>query len=142
MAWIHPVVEVIGLLLSLYVLMLGWRRFGTLHLARAGLTFAWKRHVSLGRLTFALWLGGLVLGLGASWWTWKVVFITDGHYQVGLAMVPLMVFGLVSGLVMDRQKARRRVLPLAHGLGNLVLVALALVQLATGIGVIRDMILP
>ncbi|MBI5524376.1 MAG: DUF4079 domain-containing protein [Desulfarculus sp.] len=128
--------------LSFYVLLLGWRRFGMVHLGRAGLTFAWKRHVSLGGLTIGIWLAGICLGLGVSWWTWKVVFITNGHYQVGLAMLPLMVFGLASGRVMDRRKARRRLLPLAHGLNNLVLVALALVQLATGIGVIRDMILP
>lgn len=142
MVWIHPALQGLGLVLSWYVLLLGWRRFGVAHLGRQGLTFAWKRHVSLGGLTIGIWLAGICLGLGVSWWTWKVVFITDGHYQVGLAMVPLMAFGLVSGRVMDRHKAKRRLLPLLHGLNNLVLVALALVQLATGLRVIQDMLLP
>lgn len=142
MLWIHPVVEAVGLALSLYALLLGWRRFGMAHLGRKGLTFAWRRHVGLGAWTMVLWLAGLGLGLGAAWWSWGVVFITGAHYQVGLAMAPLMAFGLASGLVMDRKKARRRVLPLAHGLVNMLLVALALVQLATGVKVLGDMVLP
>ena len=106
------------------------------------MVFPWKRHVTLGALTITLWLAGLALGLGMAWWTWKVVFITGAHYITALVMAPLLVFGLVSGHVMDKHKARRKVLPLAHGLNNMALVALALMQLATGIKVIADMLLP
>lgn len=56
-------------------------------------------------------------------------------------MVPLMLFSLASGLIMDRRKARRKTLPLMHGLGNLALLALALLQVWTGFGVLRAFIL-
>lgn len=52
-----------------------------------------------------------------------------------------MLFGLASGLVLDRRKARRTVLPLVHGLANLVLLILALVQVWTGFHVLKVFVL-
>lgn len=48
---------------------------------------------------------------------------------------------LASGLVLDRRKARRTVLPLVHGLANLALLILALVQVWTGFLVLKVFVL-
>ena len=139
--WIHPVLQTLALVLSLYVLALGWVRFAFAHLGKKGIIFAWKRHVLLGKIVLCAWASAYVIGLGAAWWGWQSVFITGTHYQVGLAMLPLIAFGLASGLAMDRVKAKRTALPLAHGAVNALLVLLALYQLFTGILILRDMVM-
>ncbi|MFH1033017.1 MAG: DUF4079 domain-containing protein [Pseudomonadota bacterium] len=139
--WIHPTLQLAGLLLGLYALYLGWRRFAFAHLGRK-VIFLWKRHVALGSTVMAIWLAGLLLGLGMAWWAWGVVLITGLHHQTALLMVPLLGFGYFSGLVMHRRKAKRKVLPLAHAVNNLLLVLLTLSQLATGAVIVRDYLLP
>jgi hypothetical protein len=139
--WIHPVLQTLAVLLSLYVLYLGWVRFSFAHLGRKGVIFQWKRHVQQGIAVMTTWALAFVIGLGAAWLGWQSVFITGLHYQTALAMLPLIAFGLGSGLLMDRKKARRTLLPLAHGIANALLVLLALAQLYTGILVLTDMVL-
>ncbi|MBU1228786.1 MAG: DUF4079 domain-containing protein [Proteobacteria bacterium] len=124
--------QALAVCLSIYVLHLGWVRFRFAHLGRKDAAFPWRRHVRLGAAVLATWALAFALGLGAVWWAWRSVFVTGRHVQVALAMLPLIAFGLGSGMVMDRVKARRTLLPLAHGLGNAVLVLLALLQLYTG----------
>jgi len=141
MMWIHPALQGLGLLLSIYVLYLGYARFLVLHRGVKGV-FAWKRHVALGLVAMAIWPAGLALGGGMAWWNWHTVMITGRHYQVALIMLPPLLFGLASGYVMDKHKKKRGALPLAHAINNALLVLLAVVQLITGIGVIRDFILP
>ena len=141
MMWIHPALQGLGLLLSIYVLYLGYARFLVLHRGVKGV-FAWKRHVALGLVAMAIWPAGLALGGGMAWWNWHTVMITGRHYQVSLIMLPPLLFGLASGYVMDKHKKKRGALPLAHAINNALLVLLAVVQLITGIGVIRDFILP
>jgi hypothetical protein len=141
MLWIHPVLQCIGLLLSFYVLYLGYARFLVLHRGMKGV-FAWKRHVALGLTVMAIWPAGFALGGGMAWWRWHIVMITGWHYQVALIMVPLLIFGLASGYVMDKHKKKRNALPLAHAINNAVLVLLAVCQLISGIGVIRSLVLP
>lgn len=139
--WIHPVLQTLAVLLSLYVLYLGVIRFRFAHLGHKGILFPWKRHVQQGATVMTVWALAFVIGLGAAWWSWKSVFVTDLHYQLALVMLPLIAFGLGSGFLMDRVKAKRSVLPLAHGVLNTLLVLMALAQLATGIGILLDMVL-
>jgi hypothetical protein len=138
--WLHPVLQSTALILGLYTLYLGWRRFAFAHLGHK-VMFPWKRHVILGSVVLAVWGPGLLLGLGMAWEAWNMVFLTGLHYQVAMAMTPLMVFGYLSGLVMHRHKAKRRVLPLAHAVNNLLLVLMALSQLATGVLIVREYLL-
>jgi hypothetical protein len=65
-------------------------------------------------------------------WFGCAVFITGIHGKVGVAMLPFMQVGIVSGWIMHRRKQRRKVLPLIHGVNNLVLILLALVQIYSG----------
>lgn len=139
--WIHPVLQTLAVLASVFVLYLGFVRFRFAHLGHKGIVFQWKRHVQLGIAVMVTWTLAFVIGLGAAWSNWHVLGITDLHYQLGLVMLPLIFFGLGSGFVMDRIKAKRAVLPLAHAVVNALLVLLALVQLYTGILVLRDMVI-
>ena len=51
---------------------------------------------------------------------WRGFLITGGHGKVALVMAPLILFGFASGLYMNIKKKQRRVLPLLHGMNNLV----------------------
>jgi len=139
--WIHPPLQTLAALLSLYVLYLGFVRFRFAHLGHKGIIFQWKRHVAQGIAVMVTWVLAFVIGLGAAWTNWHVVGVTELHYQVALVMIPLICFGLASGYYMDKVKAKRTILPLAHGAVNALLVILALWQLWTGIGILRDMVL-
>lgn len=139
--WIHPVLQTLAVILSLYVLYLGVVRFRFAHLGHKGIIFQWKRHVQQGAAVMIVWALAFVIGLGAAWSGWGSVFITDAHYQVALVMLPLIIFGLGSGWFMDKNKARRSALPLAHGIVNALLVLMALYQLYTGVIIMRDMVL-
>jgi hypothetical protein len=139
--WIHPVLQTLAALLAVYVLYLGWVRFGFAHLGRRGRVFPWKRHVLQGAAVMAVWALAFVIGVGAAWWGWGAVFITGLHYRLGIVMLPLIGFGLATGLYMDRVKARRTLLPIAHGVVNALLVAMAFLQLCTGVLILRDMVL-
>lgn len=139
--WVHPVVQTLAIGLSLHVLHLGWARFRTAHLGAKGAAFAWQDHVRQGAAVLSAWIMGFIAGLGVTWWSWGETFTTGSHHVVALAMLPLMLFGLGSGFYMDRMKARRRALPLAHGCVNALLVLLALWQLVSGVLILRGRVL-
>lgn len=132
MLLIHPVLQAIATLFGLYALWLGWARFQSLHLGRRT---AFKRpsHILMGKIALVLWLLGLIGGL-ASVRVFMGGWLVSGlHGPVGLACLPFIAFGLASGIYLERRPAPRRVLPLLHGLNNLVLLVLALWQAASGI---------
>jgi len=140
MLWFHPVLQLVATLLGVYAAWLGVQRLRANHFGTKAV-FRWKGHVNTGRAAMVLWLVGLFGGMAVARIQWGVNFVTGAHYQVALVMLPLLLFGLASGAYMDRVRARRTALPLAHGLCNLLLLALALFQIRTGWRVIQDFIL-
>ena len=132
MLWIHPLIALAASAAAAYALYLGFIRFQALHLGKKGVQFLWKRHVSLGSLAVAGWTAGLLLGLGGAWFSWNAVLITGQHHLTALVMAPLMLFGYLSGRIMDKTKKRRRYLPLAHGLCNALLTVMAVLQVVSG----------
>lgn len=141
MLWIHPLLQLAATSLALYVLYLGWPRFQANHLGKKG-RFMWDEHVRLGKYAHILWMAGLVLGLYAVNQAWGQNTITGTHYWIGQSMMPCIAAGYVTGLIMDRNRQKRRYLPLAHAVFNTVAVILALAQVITGVGVIREFLLP
>lgn len=139
MLWFHPVFQALTTLLAMYVAFLGVERFMAQHL-RIKRLFRWKRHVQLGKIVILFWFAGLVGGLAIARITWSVNFVTGIHYKVALAMLPLMIFGYVSGSIMDTKKRPRNVLPLLHGINNAILLLLAIFQIRTGWGVLQDFV--
>lgn len=131
MLFFHPLLQLSANLMAVYVFFLGVQRFRTLHLKQKE-QFNWKRHVFLGKIALFAWMAGMLGGAGMVYITWHGFLITGSHGNVALVMLPLILFGLISGLYMNRKKKKRRLLPLAHGVNNLAILALALYQLFSG----------
>ncbi len=140
MVWFHPVLQVIATMFGVYAGYLGMERFLSQHLGKRT-QFLWLRHVMVGRVAVILWMLGLIGGLTVARLKWQVNFVTGAHYKTAFAMVPFLVVGALTGIYMDKRKAKRTLLPLLHGACNLVALAMALYQVRTGWQVIRDFVL-
>ncbi len=140
MLYIHPVIQVLATFLALYALGLGLQRFMSLHLGRKT-GFQRKRHLLVGKLAIIGWLGGSIGGAVMVRIMWRGWFITGEHAYLAFAMLPFILFGLISGLYLERNPAPRRVLPLLHGCANLTALILALFQFGEGYEVITDFVL-
>jgi hypothetical protein len=82
----------------------------------------------------------MIGGAVAAWLVWGAVGLTGDHATVAGLMVPILGFGLASGVIMVRRPAPRRVLPLLHGLNNLVAICLAGYQAYSGWRVLTDFV--
>lgn len=140
MLWIHPLLQLVATGLAMYVVYLGWARFQANHLGKKT-KFLWMDHVKYGKYTHILWMCGLVLGLYAVGSQWGENGITGSHYWVGQTMMLCIAGGYATGWVMDGNKQKRKYLPMFHGLLNMVAVVLALIQVGTGVQVIREFML-
>ncbi len=140
MLWFHPAIQIIATLFGIYAAYLGMERFLSQHLGMRT-QFLWKRHVFVGRIALLLWMAGLIGGGMVARLKWQVNFVTGAHYQIAFTMVPLMVIGALTGIYMDRKKAKRKILPLFHGVCNILVLILAFLQIRTGYQVIKDFIL-
>jgi hypothetical protein len=138
--WIHPALQLFATIAGGYVFYLGIRRFMMLHMKKK-VPFNWKGHVLWGKIAIALWIAGMGLGLFFAWMGWGAMLITGWHYIAGFIIIPLAAAGFATGYVLDKYKKKRAVLPLAHGINNLVLMLLILFQLYTGVLIIRDYLL-
>jgi len=138
--YIHPVWQFMATILIIYVFYLGWPRlWATISGGKAA--FLWKHHVALGRVALAALFLGLLGGAAVTAHFWDGTGFTQHHYWIGMSMAPLILFGLVSGLLLDKYKGKFRLLPLLHGLNNTLVLIMALVQIWTGINVLRFFVL-
>ncbi|UCF57863.1 MAG: DUF4079 family protein [Deltaproteobacteria bacterium] len=137
---IHPIVQSSAFMLALYAFSLGVQRFRSFHLKQKAV-FSWRRHAVVGEIVLGVWLAGMLGGMAMVYRYWHGFLITGIHAKVALFMVPLIIFGLSSGLYMDRNKKQRKVLPIVHGLNNVILLMLALTQIVTGWGVYHTFVL-
>jgi len=72
---------------------------------------------------------------------WNGFLITGTHGKVALVMAPFIIFGIVSGVYMNVKKKERRIFNLIHGLNNLILMILAVIQVVSGWWVYRMFVL-
>lgn len=140
MLWFHPVLQLIATFIGVYAGYLGIERFLSQHMG-IRTQFLWKRHIIIGRIAMLLWTAGMAGGLVFARLQWNVNFVTGDHYRNAFGMLPLIVFGMTSGVYMDKKKARRTLLPLLHGSCNLILLIMAFLQIRTGWQVLKDFIL-
>jgi hypothetical protein len=131
MLFIHPVLQLLATGVALYALYLGINRILLLHFQQKTL-FHWKHHVFMGSASLLLWIAGVLGGISMVYLYWHSFLMTGIHGKTALVMVPLLLFGLASGIYMNRIKKKRRFLPLLHGANNLVVIILALSQIRTG----------
>ena len=137
---IHPIIQSSAILIALYVFYLGVERIRSLHLHQKR-AFRWKRHVVWGEIALVALLAGVLGGMIVVKLYWHGFLITGTHGKVALVMVPFIIFGLVSGLYMNRNRKERGALPLVHGLNNLIVLVLALAQVLSGWRVYRAFVM-
>lgn len=140
MLWFHPFLQICATFIGVYAAFLGMARFASLHIGM-DIPFKWKLHVKLGSIAIALWLLGMAGGWAVLHFMVDEHVHTGTHFQIAMVMLPLMLIGGATGLYMDRNKAKRKLLPLVHGLCNLLVVGLALYQIRTGWHVIKTFVL-
>lgn len=140
MFYIHPALQFTGILFALFVFKLGISRFQMIQLKQK-IRFNWKQHVRFGIGATIIWLTGILGGLYIVKTSWYRFMITGLHAKIGLLMMPFIIFALVTGIYMDKNKKKRTVLPLVHGIFNTVMLILAFVQIYTGVAVYRTYVL-
>ncbi len=134
--YIHPILMGLALLAALAATHSGLLRAICLHLGKKKL-FPWKRHVRFGTWAAALWLLGVPSGLMGAHVAFGVTFFSGAHVTVGCVMLVMAAFALGSGLVLDRVKKRRTLLPALHGCNNIALVALTVWQAVDGFALVQ-----
>jgi hypothetical protein len=139
MLLIHPIVQGTMILLTFYVLFLGLQRFRSQHLGQRA-PFKWKRHVRLGLTALAIILGGLFWGAAMTATYWGGPFMVGVHATVGVVIGILILVGIGTGLYMNARKRKRTLLPLLHGLNNLVIIGLGVSQAVTGWGILNTFV--
>jgi hypothetical protein len=72
---------------------------------------------------------------------WHGTFITGSHSDRLFVIFPLLLFGLLSGWFMNRQKKPRVIFPLIHAVANAVLIIFVLLQALSGWDVYREFVL-
>jgi len=137
---LHPVLQIAVTFLALYVFWLGIDRFRQRHLQQK-IIFKWQAHVKWGSIALVLWLIGALIGLTMTKVYWHGTFITGSHGDRLFVVVSLLLFGLLSGWYMNRQKKQRVVLPLVHAAANVVLIVFVLLQALSGWDVYREFVL-
>ncbi len=139
MLYLHPLLQIGCLLAAWCAAYLGWGRVRERHLGAQGV-FRRRRHILMGKLALGGWLGGLALGTWAAFTYWQGAFPPVLHARLAVIMVPLLAWGIISGLFLQFVPRTRRWLPLLHGLGNLLLLVLGTIQLYTGYLVLQDLV--
>jgi len=128
---IHPAAQLVAILIGFYALYLGFQRSQSLHFGRP-VKFLRERHVIAGTIALISMLGGIAAGFIM---VNRYLLSPDMalHEAVAMLILPLGVFGIFSGFFLYLNPKPRRILPALHGLNNMLILLLALVQIITGI---------
>ena len=127
---IHPIGQLFAILLAFYALYLGYQRTKSLHYAKAA-RFKREHHVVAGTVALISMLGGIAAGFI------MVSRYLDNpemglHVAVAMLLLPLGIFGIVSGFFLYLNPGKRTILPAIHGINNLLVLILALLQVFSG----------
>lgn len=132
--WGHPATQSIAALMGLVAMWQGWKRIEMLRGKKV--VFPWKRHVYWGTAALVLWTSG-ALGFYITLSIFGDVNITGLHATLAWPVIGLSIFGLITGYVMNKHKKKRFWLPVCHGVSNVLLVVLVIVECVTGVGLYR-----
>lgn len=132
--WFHPLMQTFAAALGMWAMWQGWKRFQMQRGVK--ILFPWKQHVRLGAAALILWTLG-ALGFYVTHDLFGSTHITGLHAQLAWPIIALSLFGLATGYIMDKYKRKRTVLPLVHGVANVVLLVLVVIELFTGVGLLE-----
>jgi hypothetical protein len=128
--WLHPLMQGVAALLGVWAMWQGGVRIA-FQLGRK-VIFPWRTHVKVGSIALVLWTMG-ALGFYVTHDIFGATHMTGLHAYAAWPVVACSVFALASGCWMDRRKRKRRWLPLLHGVVNVLLVLLVLIECWTGL---------
>ena len=130
--WLHPLMQVCAAVLGVWAMWQGMKRAAMLY-GKKKMLFPWKQHVRLG--TQALVQRNL-RGLGYNVTRDHIgsTHIAGLHAELAWPIIGLAFLGLITGYILNRYKKKRTVLPLVHGVLNVVLIILVAIECYTGIG--------
>ncbi len=125
---IHPAVQFTAILLAYYAAYLGLQRTQSLHFGKTA-KFQREQHVIAGPIALVAMLGGLAAG--------HIIvarFIQNSdmglHKNIATALLPFLLFGLLSGFYLYFKPEKRKIIPAIHALNDL-LILLLLMQIFT-----------
>jgi len=133
--WSHPIIQIVAVLLSVYVMTQGIKRFASQHGKKH--LFQWKKHVKFGIIVLILWIFGLT-GFYVTHTAFGITHVTGSHANIALAVAGFSVLGLITGYVLNKTKNRYKKLAVIHGIFNTILFVLVLVNFYIGINLIRS----
>ncbi|SIO27075.1 DUF4079 family protein [Halodesulfovibrio marinisediminis] len=137
--YIHPAIQVLGIVFGYTALYWGGMRFITVH-HKIKLEFPWRHHVIYGKIAIFLWVIGTAVGVYFTQAEWKNYQFTGDHYALGVIIFPFMLATFFSGYWMDIFKKRRKYLCLVHGTLGVLLCTLVFIQVITGIQVFMQFV--
>jgi uncharacterized membrane protein len=128
---IHPLAQLGAILLAFYAAYLGFQRTRSLHFGKS-VKFLRKRHVIAGSIALVSMLGGIAAGfIMVNRYLLNPNMVL--HEVVAMIMLPLGLFGIFSGFFLYLNPKQRKLLPAIHAINNMIILVLALAQIATGI---------
>lgn len=139
--WFHPIFQSLVALLTLYVLSLGLARAASRHFGKKT-TFKWDRHVLLGKVVVFAWILGGLGGMTMSFPSTGTIHPQSLHFQLGVVIIILLLVAYLTGRHMDQHRNQSEMLPVIHLANNILLLVLVAVQIVTGIGIVRAVLLP
>lgn len=131
--WLHPLMQICAAVLGVWAMWQGFKRAQMLY-GKKKVLFPWKQHVRLGTWALVLWILG-ALGFYVTLDLFGSTHITGLHAELAWPIIGLSFLGLITGYVMNRYKKKRTVLPIVHGVLNVILLILVAVECYTGVGV-------
>ena len=158
----HPIIGAIATLIGIFTFYLAINRITQKHFAKTALVskciakykekhngkpplFMWKRHVFWGSIAFVFWYIAIILGFyfaytefGGS--VFENAFVTPTtHYMLAIFITVLGIFAYGSGVLLNKNKGKYKILPIAHGLACTTIVVMAIIVCINGLGFL-DMI--
>ncbi|MEG2171647.1 MAG: hypothetical protein RRY29_00145 [Desulfovibrionaceae bacterium] len=127
--WVHPLMQTIAVMLGTWAMWQGWKRVQMQRGVKV--IFPWKQHVRWGAVALIMWTLG-ALGFYVTLDLFGSTHITGLHAQLAWPIIALSIFGLVTGYSMDKYKRKRVYLNVTHGIVNILLMVLVIIELITG----------
>jgi len=136
---LHPVGQFTAILLVYYAAYLGVQRIKSLHFGEP-VKFMRERHVIVGAISLVMLMTGFAAGhiIVARFMQKTEIHL---HHEIANLLLPFLLFGLFSGFYMYLKPGLRKILPAVHACNNLIVLALVLAQILTGLHVYRTHVL-
>lgn len=130
MAFIHPTIQAIAIIIGIYAGYLGWQRL------RAK-KFLWKRHIGVGFTFYVLIMVGTAIGFAITYLLEGGIFMTGAHALLPFIIIPMLSFGAILGFILSKG-GRGRALAALHMSINYFMMVLILLQAYWGLGVLTE----